>query len=284
MIYDCFTFFNELDLLEIRLNVLNEVVDKFVLVESNKTHSGKEKPLYFENNKKRFNTFLDKIIHIVVDDMPLFNGNPWELEHYQRNQIKRGLENCRPGDVILISDLDEIPKPESIRKIHHLNGTFIFRQNMYYYFLNYQNVTQKKWHGTVGIKFPLKHSPQYYRELSILSNNINDSDKLRALYYWIKILPIVLKNHVSFVYQGGWHFSYLGGIEAIIKKLDAFAHQEYNKDEYKNPDKIKEKIESGKDLFNRKYVYKLVPIDHTYPEYIVKNQKQYAHLIFNAQN
>ena len=96
MIYDCFTFFNELDLLEIRLNVLNGCVDKFVLVEMGKTHTGKDKPLVFEQNKERFSIFKDKIIHIIVDDYPELEksesdgyGNKWLLENYQRDAIMR---------------------------------------------------------------------------------------------------------------------------------------------------------------------------------------------------
>src|SRR4051812_5983866 len=100
MIYDCFTFFNELDLLEIRLNELDPVVDKFVLVEATKTHQGKEKPLYFTMNKSRYEKFLPKIIHVVVDTYPDYEGqSAWLLEHHQRNMIMKGLEGCSPADV-----------------------------------------------------------------------------------------------------------------------------------------------------------------------------------------
>src|SRR5690349_24880068 len=119
MTYDCFTFFNELDLLEIRLNVLNPVVDKFVLVESTRTFQNKPKPLYFQQNATRFSAFKDKIIHIVVDQFPDFGdwteANSWTLEHHQRNSINRGLTRCTRDDVVIISDLDEIPRPETIR-------------------------------------------------------------------------------------------------------------------------------------------------------------------------
>ena len=88
MIYDCFTFFNEFDLLEIRLNELDSVVDKFVLVEATKTFSGKDKPLYFNENKNKFNKFLNKIIHVIVDEYPNLNGD-WVIENHQRNEISK---------------------------------------------------------------------------------------------------------------------------------------------------------------------------------------------------
>ena len=90
MIIDCFPFFNELDLLEIRLNVLNDVVDKFVLVEASKTQSLIDKPFYFEENKDRYSKFLDKIIHVKITDYPKKDG--WAMENYQRNCIVKGLQ------------------------------------------------------------------------------------------------------------------------------------------------------------------------------------------------
>ena len=117
-IYDCFIFSNELDLLEIRLRILNPYVDYFVIVEADKTHRGKRKPLYFQKNKKRFKKWGDKIIHIVVKDMPkvgmsygknwkinsILKGGPWKLESYQKKQIIRGLKNCNKEDIIMDYD------------------------------------------------------------------------------------------------------------------------------------------------------------------------------------
>jgi len=135
MIYDCFTFFNELDLLELRLHILNDVVDKFVLVEATKTHSNIEKELYYQNNKKRFKKYSDKIIHIVVDKFPEYIDS-WTFEKYQRDCIISGLKRCEPNDVIIISDADEIPNPEKIKKYAQTPGIKTFKQKMFYYFLN----------------------------------------------------------------------------------------------------------------------------------------------------
>jgi hypothetical protein len=286
MIYDCFTFFNELEILEIRLNILNKYVDKFVLVEATKNHQGKPKPLYFEENKSKFLPFKDKIIHIIVDDMPIFNGNnSWELEHYQRNNIVKGLINCNPNDIIIISDVDEIPELKNISFNDILtNQIYIFRQKMFYYYLNCINVSNNenyKWHGTVMTKFSKSIKPQELRNLSI---------KMQALYshkwyhkWYAKSIKLSQKifnqTSIKFVEDGGWHFSYLGGIDKIIQKLEAFAHTEYNKEEFKDPDKLSQIINSGKDIFNRNFNYKFIPIDDTFPEYIQKNFNKYPNLI-----
>lgn len=113
MVYDCFCFYNELDLLEIRLNILNGCVDKFVLVEATRTQRNNPKPLYFAENKERYKKFEDKIIHLVLDEYPE-HIEQWTIENLQRNYIMKGLEQCSDDDIILISDLDEIPRPEYI--------------------------------------------------------------------------------------------------------------------------------------------------------------------------
>jgi Glycosyltransferase family 17 len=111
MIYDCFTFFNELELLEIRLNELAGVVDRFVLVEATRTHSNQRKPLYFSENQSRFASWKNRIIHIVADDLPATGDDAWVRENFQRNCIMRGLTACSDTDTILVSDLMKFPAP-----------------------------------------------------------------------------------------------------------------------------------------------------------------------------
>lgn len=282
MIYDSFMFFNELDVLEIRLNELNNYVDKFILVECTKTHTGKDKPLFFNENKKRYEKFLHKIIHIIVDDLPEYKGNnSWELEHFHRNAISRGLMDAQKNDVVLISDVDEIPNPVQIKKYAHIKGLKIFQQKMFYYYLNCLNL-DVKWHGTIMLTYPFQKNIQHYRYHAHVFSNIYDKNKIRALYYYSKLLKYhLLKEKVTIIKNGGWHFSYLGGLDAIIKKIESFAHTEYNKDEYKNPEYLKKTIEQGKDLFGRNYRYKFISIDHTYPSYIFNHTEKLKSLIFN---
>lgn len=158
-LYDCITFSDGLDILEIRLNVLDPYVDFFVIVEATKSHAGKPTPLYFQENSNRYAKFKEKIIHVVVEDMPDLSENMTRhgLAAYQRNQIKRGLTNCRDSDIIFISDMDEIPNPKKIASMIVLLNTFwkilFFRQSMYYYYLNGM-LTPSVWDlGTVSCKF-----------------------------------------------------------------------------------------------------------------------------------
>lgn len=286
MIYDCFTFFNELELLEIRLNILDKKVDKFVLVESTLTHQGKPKPLYYETNKHLFQKFHNKIIHIIVDDMPSYNGNnSWELEHYQRNGILRGLQNCTEKDCVIISDVDEIPNIDNIDfNTIKKNTIYIFRQKMFYYYINCINAFNNKkyrWHGSCLYRYSNKFTPQDIREVSLKVQGLFSPKLIHRLYCNImKIQQVYLKGwNIKFIEDGGWHFSYLGGIDKVIQKLESFAHTEYNKPEYKNPDKLKELIESGKDIFGRNFEYQFIPLDNTFPEFILQNKDKYAHLI-----
>ncbi|MBI3510838.1 MAG: hypothetical protein HY064_09240 [Bacteroidetes bacterium] len=284
MIYDCFTFFNELDLLEIRLNILDGIVDKFVLVESTKTHQGKEKPLHFNENKKRFEKFFPKIIHIIVNTFPENpSGNSWVLEHHQRNGILIGLKNSKPEDVVMISDLDEIPDPLQVMKHKDESGVKIMRMRMFYYFINCKNESEGnyKWNGTVLIhRKDIRNSVQVFRENSM---------KLMAWFH-VKTLHrlawrIIFKlkgTKVKFINEGGWHFSYLGGVDRIITKLESFAHTEYNKAEFKDPGKIAEAIRNGRDIFGRDFHYCFVELDNSFPKWLLLNFHKYPHLVGNS--
>jgi beta-1,4-mannosyl-glycoprotein beta-1,4-N-acetylglucosaminyltransferase len=287
MIYDCFTFFNELDLLEIRLNTLNNVVDKFVLVEATRTHQGKEKSLHFAENKLRYSAFMDKIIHVVVDEYPEYEEkSAWVLERHQRNMISKGLKDCQPSDNILVSDIDEIPNPDEVRKYSGKPGIKIFHQRMYYYFINCINATdgeKYRWKGTVMCKAKDNVSPQEMRYLSIIYAG-KFTKRLRAklycqlrLFYW----QIGNLKRIVPVYDGGWHFTYLGGVNMILNKLEAFAHTEYNKEKYKDAKSIEEAINKGEDIFGRNFSYKFIQLDNSFPKYILENIHKFSHLIKN---
>src|SRR6266446_1521151 len=200
MIYDCFTFYNELELLEIRLNVLNEVVDKFVLTENTGTYTNVKKPLYYDENKARFKKFHDKIIHVIVRDSPRVS-NSWIIEHFLMAATIRGLKSARPYDLILISNLDEIPNPEKITEYRNLPGKLkAFDQQFFYYFLNFVS-TNTKWFGTKMIKF---EDFLTYPDAYVIRHSPND---------------IIIPN-------GGWHFSNMGGIGRIRDKMSTGSHTE----------------------------------------------------------
>jgi len=286
MIFDCFIFFNEFELLEIRLNELNDVVDKFVLVEATKTHQGKDKPLYFEENKKQFSGFLNKMIHIAVSDYPK-RANPVQLENHQRNKISEGLKTCLPEDQIIISDIDEIPRPAKIIEAKELRGIKIFEQQMFYYFMNCLNVSNIggnktfKWYGPIMADFKYLKTPQKWRDIRINLMGVYHPNPLYQIYgfFYYHLLKVFNRNPIHVIKDGGWHFSYLGGVEKIIEKIESFYHTEYNVEEYKNPDKIEKAINNGRDIFGRKLQYQFVKLDSTFPKYILENEKKFNHLI-----
>ncbi len=284
MIYDCFAFFNELELLEIRLNELDEVVDKFVLVEATRTFQKQPKPLYFQENKHLFKAFEHKITHIVVDKYPSFwkkfrVPTPWDYDDHQKEHILLGLKNCKDDDVIIVSDLDEIPRAEKVKEYAYTEGIKVFRQYFACYFLNnickkindYEGKAKAQinengfgwWQGSVMLSF---------KELRTITKTIEKTRLQRDLS----------EPQVKIIREGGWHFSYMGGIERIIKKLESLAHPEFNIGSYKDVQKIKSLIASGKSLFNENEVFQKTDIFNTnilFPKYVKENINKFQNLI-----
>ncbi len=274
-VYDCFTFFNEMDLLEIRLNELDEEVDYFVIVESTRTFQKRDKPLYLNLNDERIVKFKDKIIHIVVDDFPNFFTHwrvpkTWDYENHQRNAISRGLMNAKPDDIIIVSDVDEIPNAKKLAENINLNKPVVFQQRFFYYFLNYimtkatseSSIIQKNnmiyWRGSVMIRYKDFTSA---REVRNLRNDLS----------------------MTQIEEGGWHFSYIGGIDAIISKLKSFSHVKETKQLLNNADdkeKISKIISQGKDLFDRDMSFKALPLSEPFPKYLINNIKKYEKLLY----
>ena len=267
MIYDCFTFFNELDLLEIRLNVLGDVVDRFVLVEATRTHSNKPKELIFQANAARYEKFLHKITHIVVDDYPDYE-TAWTFENHQRNCIERGLRDCEDDDVILISDLDEIPRPEKILEYRYTPGIKSFDQQMFYYYLNHFCTRDPGWPGTKMLSYrDFKHGLD-----EVHNYGHYNIEKLNQGTTATKIR--IFKDGIR-VSDGGWHFTFLGGVERIREKLQAFSHQEMNFQAFTDLHNIEKRMQS--DFACHRLIG--VELDETYPKYLRENSSRYAHLI-----
>jgi beta-1,4-mannosyl-glycoprotein beta-1,4-N-acetylglucosaminyltransferase len=287
MVYDCFIFFNELDLLEIRLHTMNEVVDKFVLVEATRTFQGNPKPLHYLENRKRFALFESKIIHVIVDSYPSFfsrwrKPNAWDIEDHQRNQISRGLAKCDPDDIVILSDLDEIPKPGQVKAYANQAGIAVFRQMNFYYFLNCQcvNDSEKWWYGSVMSHVKDFKEPKDLRSISKRMNADHMKILKDKLHRAIRSLVNPIYRHaITIVEDGGWHFGFLGGADKIIEKLEAFAHTEYNKEEFKNKNAVLEAINNGKDLFGRGFEYSFIDLDDSFPPYVIKNKERFKHLI-----
>ena len=270
MVYDCFTFFNELDILELRLNELDEVVDFFVLVEASRTHQNNEKPFYFEENKLRFEKFLPKIIHIKLEKYPLFIPiinpfTPWKIENYQRNAIVKGLKNCKKEDIILISDVDEIPKASIIKEYvsKGINQIYGLRMSMFLYYFNNQliydegtqlSIEESKdgiWHCTALLPYYLmKQNPQKIRK------NVMRTIRRKEVY---KIIS-----------NAGWHFTDIGGVEKIINKLKSFAHSEFNNSNFTDKEVIENKLKSGQDVLDRNVKFNVLTDLSSLPKYLQK--------------
>jgi beta-1,4-mannosyl-glycoprotein beta-1,4-N-acetylglucosaminyltransferase len=269
-IFDTFTFYNELDLLELRMNILGDIVDYFVINESTITFTGKKKPLYFAENKERFKKWQDKIIHHVLDDNnetleKYWEGVPYHRSmmeddiyklplHYQRacfhkdSAIYALLDHAQDDDIILTSDADEIANPEAIKAIDEwfdpINH-YVLKGPVYYYYLNL--LCEKEWMGT------RVSTMKMLKSMSV--------DKLRQSH-----------QDAWKVEDGSWHWSFFGDADTVRAKMDAYEHQENNLPQFR--DSMEERIAKGIDPFGRDYLYtpQVVPIDDTFPEYIIQNQ------------
>ena len=266
-IYDCFQFFDEEHILDLRLNILYEFVDFFVFVESTTDHQGKSKKLNFDS--KKFKKFNKKIIYIVVDDTaevikkPHIGGESL-VEQHQRNSLMKGLKNCSDNDLIILSDVDEIPDPNKLNLFDKKSKYAVFSQKMFNYKINLLNETESNWHGSkICLKKNLK-SPQWLRNL-----------KFKKYSFWRIDKP----RNLQIIENGGWHFAYLQSPENISKKIKSFAHGEFNKPNLVNMDNIKEKINMEKDIFDRGISYKKVPVDSSFPQYIVNNKDKFKEWI-----
>ena len=228
-IYDCFMYFDEDLLLDLRLNVLNKFVKKFVITEATYTHNGSKKKLRFDINK--FKKFEDKIIYIIVDQHPenilklsdddsknrraeklILNG--MARDYYQRENLSKGLNSAHEDDLIFISDLDEIPNLEEVDLSKIQNNIAIFEQKMFYYKFNllYENYT---WQGTKAVKKKNFISPQWLRNIKGRKYPLWRIDTFFSKKKYSNLLHI--KN-------GGWHFTCLRTPEELEKKLLNFAH------------------------------------------------------------
>jgi hypothetical protein len=267
-IYDCFTFFNELDLLEIRLNELWDVVDYFVLAESNITHTGLFKPLYYETNQERFKPYAHKIRHIVVDDMPAGDDNNWFRENHQRRCLSKGLWDMEPDSLVITTDVDEVPRASAIEGIKHdkENHRWILFAPQYLYKFNYMRIKTTNgldWQAgpsiivTTGAKFT---DPQTERSFT---------------FPWID-----LPRHTKFVPHGGWHWSSLGNNQHCIQKINSFVHTNENVPEVTENFDIDRFIRNKGSHHAPGQFFEIVSMDTYFPQYVLNNLSNFqSHIV-----
>ena len=262
-IYDCFQFFNELDILEIRLNELNSEVDYFVIVEAETSHQLKPKPLYFEENKKRYSEFLDKIIHVVVPANKFVTPDIFNFAHrndqIQRDYLRNGIKDANDTDFIIISDLDEIVSSKKLNE--YKNSSYgeqgipvIFEQNFYMWYLN-TRVSNYMWHNSGIVR---------KQDLDKVGTRGFKDNKTCLIYPRIK--------------NGGWHFSYIGSPNQVKTKLDNFAHTEFSHISIENLTQNKENLTDPLCRSDEGINFIIDPVD-TMPEYVQNNIEKFKDFI-----
>ena len=293
-IYDCFMFYDEDLVADLRLNILNEYVDEFIIVESKFTHSGEKRELLFDVNK--YLNFKNKINYIVLEDEPhnleivensdnkdktnsKYIMNALKRENFQRNGITKGLTKANPEDLILISDVDEIPNLSKLNVNEINNEIILFKQNFYYYKLNLI-LENMPWLGTKACKYKNLKSPQWLR---------NIKDKKYSFWRLDVLFSDKKYSNIKFIENGGWHFSNMKTAAEIEKKMRTYLHhREYDI----NPlgkEKIEEIMKSKKSIYNLRADMKTEKFDGTQnlkptdgselPNFIKKNKKKYSNWI-----
>ena len=293
-IYDCFMYYDEDLVADLRFNILNKYITEFIVVESKFTHSGEKRELSFDINK--YSKFKNKINYIVLENEPenletindkdsidkknsKYIMNALKRENFQRNAISRGLKRVNPDDLILISDVDEIPNLLSLNLENINDEIILFKQNFYYYKFNLM-LEDLPWLGTKACKYKNLKSPQWLR-------NIKDK---KYPFWRLDILFSDKKySNIKFVENGGWHFSNMKTPAEIEKKMRTYLHhREYDI----NPlgeEKIKQIIDDKKSIYNLRADMKNEKFDGTQnlkptdgselPNYIKENKKKYSNWI-----
>ena len=287
-------FYDEDLVIDLRLNILNEYVDEFVIVESKFTHSGKKRELLFDI--KKYSKFKKKINYIVLENEPAnleivqdndsddkknskYIMNALKRENFQRNGIKKGITNANPDDIILVSDVDEIPNLSNLDLNKINNNIILFKQNFYYYKFNLK-LEDMLWSGTKGCKYKNLKSPQWLR-------NVKDK---KYPFWRLDILFSDKKySNIISIENGGWHFSNMKTPEEIEKKMRTYLHHREYDIKPLGTKKIEEIIKSKKSIYNLRADMKTEKIDGTQnlittngqelPEYIKRNKVKYSNWI-----
>ena len=290
-IYDCFMFFDEEMLLDLRLNIMNKHVDKFIITEASYTHSGKPKKLVFNINN--FSKFKDKIVYYVVEKQPnnieLINkgddsdtkgnkliNNSIKRENYQREMASECLRDANEEDIIIINDIDEIPNLNEIDFRLINSKLIIFKQKTFYYKFNllYKNLI---WHGSKACKKKFFKTPQWLR---------NIKHQKYPLWRFDTFFSKKKYSDIHYVEKGGWHFTNIKTPEDLEKKFMNFLHHQDFEASGLKLENIKEMIKNKKILYDlgidrRNYKWSgtknldRAPLEEM-PDYISNNLEKYS--------
>lgn len=284
-VFDCFVLFNELDLLDLRLHELSSVVDRFVIAEATTTFSGESKPLYFREHHGRFAAFADRITYIVVDDMPGPGASGWDRQWHQRGALLAGIADAVPDDVILLSDVDEIVRADALAQFAARDASApeigCFELRHFNFYLNWE--CDQRWLRSG----PRAVRKRYFRDFQSLRRVRGPSDKFfqdgaRAADCW-RLMRRPMRRVV--LRDAGWHFTYLGGAEAIVAKDRSFRGSEKPlfADDASATVLAAERIASGHAIkIDGESQIAVRQIDESFPEFLRNNPERFAHLVSRA--
>ena len=277
MVIDCIPFFNELDILKLRLHILDPLVDRFVIEEATHTFSGLPKDLCFEKFREMFEEFLPKITYLVVDNSPK-EISTHERDKFQKNALAKALTDASDEDVLSLSDVDEIPNPAVLQelvkrfdpdKIYHL------AQRNFYCYLNMEEISGNLL--SITGEFPGVERRMWLGTKVFAKKNIPESGI-------IDLREISPEDPRSVrVADGGWHFGYMGSCHEtdvsrrVGTKVVAAAHQEYNTEDVLA--EVKDRLILGEDIFGRNAVFQWAVVDESYPQYLLEHKSEYDYLI-----
>ena len=289
-IFDCFMYFDEDIVLNLRLNTLNQYVDYFVIVESVYTHRGERRSLKFD--LKRYEKFKEKIIYLIYDKEPkgidIVNDddnesikstkyilNAIKRENGQRNFIETGLSKASEEDIIMVSDVDEIPNLSKMDFKNISNKIYLFKQDMFYYKFNLQ-IPNFKWVGTKASRKKNLISPQWLR---------NIKDRKYPFYRLDTLFSQTKYTNIKFINHGGWHFSNIKTASEIEYKLKSYLHHREFDLEPLSKSEIENIIKNKKAIYDLKVDKKINKIGNgselinininTLPEYLIENKNIY---------
>ncbi len=258
-VFDCSLYNGEIDLLELRLEELDAHVDVFVVVEATRSFTGKKKARTLLDDWDRVRRFAPKLRYVVLRGFGGVNG-PWEREKFQRNSCLNALLDAEPNDLILLSDVDEIPLAAAVDAARDdtEHDAFGFRQSFRYFAMNYCNVEGPEAAITWSVAFTAQVATRLTPEQ--VRYAVRDGTLSARIFD-----------------DGGWHFSYLGDVAGIRRKIRSFAHQEFNNEEFLDNLDVPRLITSRKDMFGREgFKWGVLGTDSDLPDFVLTHPEKYA--------
>lgn len=268
-IFDCFTFYNELEIAELRIKELWDTVDYFVIAEANITHQNKPKEFHLKNNWGRFKPYEEKIRHIIIEDMPK-SPDTWVNERFQRKCLERGLQDLQKDDIVVVSDCDEIPRPaalEAIKEDINDYDRYILAIPLNYFRFNFMMINPLvKQNNIIVTRGRAFTNPQRERESTFHTNNL-------PLHH--------ADENFCVIEHAGWHFTYFGETEFAKNKILSFAHSETNTPRIMDRLDVSYMIENKVGLLGFDYHerFEYVKVDDYFPKTILNNMEKYQHMI-----